>query len=179
MSSPDRSSRPALPVLALLSTLALAGCFRPMYAEPASGGPGLTEKMASVEVTPIAVGSRDARVAQQVRNNLQFALTGGGEAGTPAYTLSLDVRSNQSDLIVDAETNEPQVDAVTVSGEFTLTPVGSKTPVLTGKNYARKAYDRSLQRFAAVRAARDAENGAAEVLADAIKTRVAIYLATR
>ena len=161
----------------LLPALLLGGCFRPMYATPASGGPGLADKLAAVEVTPIEIGSRDARVAQQVRNNLQFAFTGGGEAAAPQYVLTLKVKSTDSDFIVDATTNERQVDAVVVSGEFWLTPVGSKTPVLAAKNYARKAYDRSRQAYAAVRAARDAENGAAAVLADAIKTRVAIYLA--
>jgi LPS-assembly lipoprotein len=179
MSSPDRSPRrTVLIALAALPALLLAGCFRPMYATPSDGGPALGDRLAAVAVAPIEVGIRDARVAQQVRNKLEFAFTGGSAAPPPRYNLTLKVRSTQNDFISDTQTGTPEIDYVVVSGEFTLTPIGSQTPVLTGKNYARKSYAVSLQRFANVRAGRDAENGAAEVLADAIKTRVAIYLSS-
>jgi LPS-assembly lipoprotein len=41
------------------------------------------------------------------------------------------------------------------------------------------SYDRFPQRFASVRAARDAEIRVAKLLADQIRTRVAAHLATR
>jgi LPS-assembly lipoprotein len=174
MSWSDRSVRLARLTVAGLLSLALTGCFRPMYASTAPGTPRLSDVMASVAIEPVK-----GRVAQQVRNNLDFGLTGGSGSAPPRYTLNLDVNSTVSTSIVDARTNEPQVDTVMLLADFTLTPVGGPqpaVPVLVGKNYARKSYDRTLQRFAALRAARDAENSAAKVLADEIKTRVAIYL---
>jgi len=44
--------------------------------------------------------------------------------------------------------------------------------------YTRTSYHRGLQRFAAVRAGRAAENAAATVLADQLKTRLAIFLSS-
>src|SRR6059058_3087386 len=109
MSSPDRSPRrAALIALAALPALLLAGCFRPMYAAPSTGAPGLADRMAAVAVTPIEVGVRDARVAQQVRNKLEFAFTGGGAAAPPRYDLTLKVKSTQSDFIAGPLTNAPE-----------------------------------------------------------------------
>ena len=175
MSSLDqRPRRIALLALALMPTLMLGGCFRPMYATPADGGPALTEKLAA-----ISVDLTDSRVGQQVRNNLTFGLTGGGGPAAPRYNLHLRVVSTLDTAIVNSRINTPEIDVVILSGTYTLTPAnGSNLVLLEGKAYARKSYDRGLQRFAAVRAGRDAENAAATVLADQLKTRLAIFLSS-
>ena len=52
-----------------------AGCFQPMYAEKApDGGPGLREKLSTVEFPPLNVpnGSREARLGVAIRNELMF-----------------------------------------------------------------------------------------------------------
>jgi LPS-assembly lipoprotein len=178
MSSSDRLAGPAPKkalalVLALASALALAGCFRPMYASVSpTTGQTLDTTLASVVINPVS-----GRVAQQVRNNLDFDITGGGVRPEARYTLSLTVSSSRYSSIINVQTNEPQVDTVVVTADFALTPVGGKAPALTGHNFANKSYDRTLQRFAALRAARDAENSASETVADQIRTRIAAYLA--
>ncbi len=172
MSSPDRFRRAALALAVLAPVSVLGGCFRPEYAADTPGVPGVGDALKAVQIDTI-----DGRVGQQVRNNLSFAFTGGGEALPARYVLHATVKSSTTDVIVDVPTNLPEVDTVAVVAEFTLTPVGSDKPVLDGKNFARKSFDRSLQRFAAVRAQRDAENLAAATLADEIKTRVAGYFA--
>lgn len=176
MSSSERSFRLVAPVFVVAAALLLGGCFRPMYATTsvAPGAPPLTETLAAV-----SVGKIEGRVGQQVRNALEFGLTGGSGAAPPRYRLEMAVISSRTTAIVDVENDEPRIDTVTLTGTFSLFPVDSKTPVLRGTNYARKSFDRGLQRFAALRAARDAENGAARVLADQIKTRVAMFLAER
>ena len=176
MSSPDqRLRRTALLALALVPTLMLGGCFRPMYAAPSDGGPALTERLAA-----ISVDLAGSRVGQQVRNNLTFGLTGGGAPAVPKYILHMTVISTLDTDIVDSRANTPEIDVVILSGTYTLTPAdGSDKVLLEGKAYARKSYDRGLQRFAALRAARDAENDAATLVADQIKTRLAIYLSSR
>jgi LPS-assembly lipoprotein len=172
MSSPDRMPRRALRAFALVGTLILGGCFRPMYATVSPSGVPLQTTLASV-----SMGSVTGRVAQQVRNNLDFGLTGGGDRPKVRYVLDLSVTSSRTTSIVEARTNEPEVDTVTVTADFTLTPIGSETPVFTGKNVATKSFDRTLQRFAALRAARDAEDSASRIVADQIRTRVAAWLA--
>jgi LPS-assembly lipoprotein len=164
--------RRAVLVLALVPVLALGGCFRPMYASVSPTGQTLDTTMASVMINPVS-----GRVPQQVRNNLDFGLTGGGARPDIRYTLNLSVTTSRYSSIVDVQTDQPQVDTVIVSADFTLTPVGGKAPVLTGHNFASKSFDRTLQRFVALRAARDAENSASEIVADQIRTRVAAYLA--
>jgi len=172
MSSSDRVAARALKPAVLIVALALGGCFRPMYASVSPTGQALDTTLASVMINPVS-----GRVPQQVRNNLDFGLTGGGARPEIRYTLNLSVTASHYSSIVDVQTNQPQVDTVIVTADFTLTAVGGKAPVLTGHDFANKSYDRTLQRFEAVRATRDAENSAAEVVADQIRTRVAAYLA--
>ena len=119
MSSSDRMLRRARPALALAAALMLGGCFRPMYANVSPSGVNLADTMASVTIAPAS-----GRVAQQVRNNLDFALTGGGERAVPRYTLTIGATSTRTSSIVDVQTNEPQIDTVTVTGTFALTPIG-------------------------------------------------------
>ena len=51
--------------------------------------------------------------------------------------------------------------------------------VLTEQALARVSIDRSQQRFANVRAVRDAENRAAKVVAEQIRSRLASFFLTR
>ena len=172
MSSPDRIARRASTALALVSALFLSACFRPMYASVSSTGVPLTATMASVTIPAV-----DGRVPQQVRNHLDFALTGGAAHAPTRYVLDLQVTSVHTSSIVNVRTDEPEIDTVIVTANFTLTAPGSQTAVLSGRNISTKSYDRTLQRFAASRALRDAEDSAARVVADQIHTRVAAYLA--
>ena len=172
MSSSDRMLRRARPALALAAALMLGGCFRPMYANVSPSGVNLADTMASVTIAPAS-----GRVAQQIRNNLDFALTGGGERAVQRYTLTIGATSTRTSSIVDVQTNEPQIDTVTVTGTFALTPIGGTAPVLSGRNISSKSFDRTLQRYAAMRAARDAEDSTAAVVADQIRLRIAAYLA--
>ena len=157
MSSSDRLLRLVPPALALVAALGLAGCFRPMYASTPNT-PTLAGAMAAVSVDKI-----EGRVGQQVRNALDFGFTGGAGNAPPRYRLAVELTELRTSAIVDVRSDEPQVDTVTLTGTFKLFPVDKDTPVLTGKNVAAKSFDRDLQRFAALRAARDAENSAAQI----------------
>jgi len=174
MSSSDRRTRRALLLaLGLAPTLMLGGCFRPMYATPSDGGPALNERLSA-----IAVEAATERVEQQVRNALTFGLTGGGAPAQPKYLLHMSVTSSATSGIVDSRANTPEIDTVVVTCSYGLTAIGDpQVLLLSGKAYGRKSYDRGLQRFAALRAQRDAENDAAVLVADQLKTRLAIFLA--
>ena len=71
-------------------TMALAGCFQPMYGDHnAAGGPGVRGKLAAGNGPPIAGpnGWPIARMGVEVRNILSFKMTGtGGNAagGVPS-----------------------------------------------------------------------------------------------
>jgi LPS-assembly lipoprotein len=171
-SSNHMSRRAALALIAVGSMLTLGGCFTPLYGPDPSGGPSMADKLSAVAVEPI-----NSRIGVQLRNELIFGLTGGGAPAAPAYTLSVAVASSVESSIIDAETSKPQIDTVRLTGNFTLKDTASGEIVLSSRQFALTTYDRGLQRFAAVRAQRDAENRAATVLADQIKTQLAIHFA--
>jgi LPS-assembly lipoprotein len=175
MSSPDRPTRrAALLAVALLPALMLGGCFRPMYAETDNAAtPGLTERLAAVGIDPQTTD----RIGQQIRNKLSFNLTGGGDAPAPRYMLNLETSTFADTALVDTLNNAPEIDTVTVTCDFTLRDPKTDKVLFKARANARKSYGRGLQRFAAVRAQRDAENATADILADQIRTRLAIYLA--
>jgi LPS-assembly lipoprotein len=88
MSSPDF---PRLTRLLLVLALAglTAGCFQPLYGEQTvGGGSSVRDKMAAVDVAPVvaSVGTRLPRVGGEVRNELIYQLTGGGEANTTSIS---------------------------------------------------------------------------------------------
>ncbi|CAM5772721.1 hypothetical protein LMIY3S_03938 [Labrys miyagiensis] len=173
MSSSDRiTRRRALFALALVPTLMLGGCFRPMLADPANGAPGLKDRLAAISIDPV-----DDRVGQQVRNKLSFNLTGGDYAPPPRYTLALVTSSFADSALVDALNLTPQIDTVTLTCDFTLKDAATGKVLFKAKTNTRKSYASGLQRYATVRAQRDAENDAADVMADQIRLRLATWLA--
>lgn len=171
-SSSQTSRRGALFALALLPAVMLGGCFRPMLADPGNGSPGLKGRLASIAIDPV-----DDRVGQQVRNRLSFNLTGGAEAPPSRYRLVLATSSSFDSALVDALNATPQVDTVTLTTDYTLLDPATDKILLKAKNFARKSYNSGLQRFASVRARRNAENDAADVMADQIRLRLATWLA--
>jgi LPS-assembly lipoprotein len=175
MSWPDRQFRARLAAAGVL-TLALGGCFQPMYGEsPVVGRSSLRDALRDVEIAAI-----DGRIGQEIRNDIIFELTGGdgNPAGAP-YRLSLTVSAGNLNPIVDSSTRIPLVDVVTLNVTYKLLDVSANKTVLSDSALARVTVDRSMQRFARVRAVRDAENRAAKVVAQQIRSRLASFFLTR
>jgi LPS-assembly lipoprotein len=177
-------SSPEFPRFArLLAALALAGltagCFQPMYGESSSGGAGIKDKMSEVEVAPVATpnGTRLSRVGGEVRNELIYELTGGGVPGTTGYRLDVRLESNLRSVIVDINTARPEFQDYGIDAVYTLVEVGTGKKVVTGTAFSRVSYNipGQQQRFAGDRGLRDAENRAAKVIADSIRSRLASY----
>jgi LPS-assembly lipoprotein len=168
----------------LCAALALAGlaagCFQPLYGtQNSGGGPGVVDKMSSVDVAPVDApnGTRLSRVGHEVRENMIFGLTGG--AGSPAtnYKLVIRLSSQQTSVIVDIATARPDIQNYGIDASYTLTDLTTKKTVVSGQTFSRVSYDipGQQQRFAGDRGLRDAENRAAKVIADNIKSRLASY----
>ncbi len=180
MWSPDR--RLLMRSLAACSLAGLtAGCFQPLYGDPnVVPTAGLDSKMAAVDVMPIpaASGTRIARVAVQVRDKLLFDVThGGATPTTKQYRLDVQLAASQSQIIVDVTTNRYDVQTYGLEANYTLTDLNTKRPVVQSSTFARVSYDTpgQQQRFAGERGLRDAENRAADTIADNIRNRLASY----
>ena len=174
MSSPDRTTHhAALLAGALLPTLTLSGYFRPIYVSADNAAvSGLTQRLASID---IADPGEDP-ATQMIRNKLSFNLS-GGDTPAPRYRLTLAPSVDVGTALVNALEDTPQVNTLTLTCDFTLYSLsGDKKMLFKAKGSAGNSYDRGLQRFAALRAMRDAQGASADMLADQIRTRVAISL---
>jgi LPS-assembly lipoprotein len=164
-------------VLALAATT--AGCFQPMYAEHTDGTPDLREKLLGVEVPPVDKpnGSREARVGVEIRNALAFKLYGNATGMPPTHRLVLRFNTGKSSLMVDQTTGLPTSENYGIDAQFNLIEIASNKSVMTGSSFARVSYDMpgSYQRFARARALRDAEDRAAQEIAEKIQTRLAAF----
>jgi LPS-assembly lipoprotein len=148
---------------------------RPLYSSaPLSAGSqvGAAAELASISVKPVRT-----RYAQQVRNNLIFALgQGAGEPASPVYTLDLGVTELvESAALVQVQTDEdePTAGTVTLTANYVLTDAKTGAVIATGKRSIPSSFDRPLQEYASYRAQIDAENRAARELADLVRLSIA------
>jgi LPS-assembly lipoprotein len=172
--------RTAARLLAVAALAALtAGCFQPMYAERTDGTPGLREKLMGVEIPPVdkANASRDARIGVEIRNALAFKLYGNATGMPPTHRLVLRFNSNRSSLMIDPATALPSSENYGIDAQYNLIEIASNKSVMTGSTFSRVSYDipGSIQRFARARAFRDAEDRAAQEIAENIQTRLASF----
>ena len=164
----------AAPVLAACSD----GGFRPLYGVTPSGAP-VQERMAQVEVAPIP-----GRVGQRIRNEVIFQNTGGGDPLPPTHRLEVAIKENVISTLVRPD-GTAAGEVYTIEASFRIIKISDKKVVFQGTSHARASYERSTIasiptgstfNYANVRAREDAENRAARVIADDLKTRVATYL---
>jgi LPS-assembly lipoprotein len=173
--------RIAARLLAVAALAALtAGCFQPMYAERSDGTPGLREKLMGVEIPPVDKpnASREARIQVDIRNALAFKLYGNATGMPPTHRLVLRFSTSRSSLILDPRTALPSSENYGIDAQYNLIEIVSGKSVMTGTTFSRVSYDTftgQMQRFARARALRDAEDRAAQEIAENIQTRLASY----
>ena len=172
--------RIAARLLAVAALAALtAGCFQPMYAERGDGTPALREKLMGIELPPIdkANASREARVGVEVRNALAFKLYGTATGMPPTHRLVIRFNSSRSSLIINPNTGLPSSENYGIDAQYNLVEVVTGKSVMTGTTFSRVSYDMpgSYQRFSRNRAVRDAEDRAANEIAENIATRLASF----
>lgn len=156
--------------------IGLSGCFQPLYGPTASGVP-LSASLAAIEVDDLKVAPIGLeRFAHYLRSELIFDLDGSGQPQPKRYRLALAPSQRLQTPIVDTQTG--RADSATLIGEvtYTLTALDGGRVITTGQAISSVTYDRVVQRFATIRAARDAEMRLAKLLAEQIKHRVAIAM---
>jgi LPS-assembly lipoprotein len=174
------STRIVARLLAVVALAALtAGCFQPMYAEHADGTPALREKLMGVELPPVDKpnASRDARIGVEIRNALAFKLYGNATGSPPTHRLVIKFQTSRTSLIIDPTTALPTNEDYGIDLQYNLIEIASNKSVMTGTTFSRVSYDipGSYQRFARARAFRDAEDRAAQEVAERIQTRLASF----
>ena len=158
--------------------ITLAGCVRPLYGEM-SAGHAVRPELAAINVKPM-----NDVIGHYLREELIFNLTGGApdsQLGQTKY--NLEIKTSYQSLAAAIDTSESingRADAasVQVTANYTLTDLkGNK--IADGTVTASGSIDRLTQRFAALRAVRDAKIRVSKTLADMIETRLAAYFASK
>jgi LPS-assembly lipoprotein len=153
----------------LLLALPVAGCFQPLYGEAAH--PGLTADLQAIAVEPI----KD-RIGHYLGNDLSANLNGTGTTPEPKYRLTVTTSETSATPTVSSQIQVANAATVTVTATYTLRPAGGGATIITGTASNAAVYDRTEDRFANLRAQRDAEIRLAKSLADEIELRLAAYL---
>ena len=141
--------------------------------------PGLRDKLMAVDLPPVDKpnASREARVRVAIRNALAFKLYGNATGAPPLYRLVLKFTTSRSSLMVDPITALPTSENYGIDAQYNLVEIATNKSVMTGTTFSHVSYDipGSYQRFARARAFRDAEDRAAQEIAEHIQTRLASY----
>ena len=160
--------------LLLAAAPALSACsegFKPLYGV-GSGGAGLQKRLARVDFAPIP-----GRVGQRIRNELLFESTGGGGGSgeAPKQRLEIALKESLTSALVRID-GEAAAQIYAIEASFRLIDVNNKQVVFQGTSVARANFERFSSVYSNVRAREDAENRAAKVIAEDVKTRLATYL---
>jgi LPS-assembly lipoprotein len=162
-------------LFAFASAIPLAGCIQPLYG--ANGG--FDNSPLAAELQAIEVDEIPGRMGHYVRNELIYGFNGTGSTVQPRYRLTVTLRERVQTPILDTVTGRATSATVIADAEFRLVALPQNTEITKGTALNIASYDRFSNRFANVRAARDAEIRDAKVIADSIRTRVATEMATR
>src|SRR5256885_3032075 len=95
----------------------------------------------------------------------------------PTHRLVLRFNTSRSSLMLDPATALPSSENYGIDAQYNLIDLATNKSVMTGTTFSRVSYDipGQLQRFARQRAFRDAEDRAANEIAENIQTRLASF----
>jgi LPS-assembly lipoprotein len=176
-------------VVALAAALVLAGCgWRPLYerpsASPTSGG--VSTDLAKISIDPVVpesgldplTGSSDSlydsRAAQLLQNYLKDALNPYGPPSSAAYHLAIQLKQ-QTRAAASLGNGTATREDLIMTAEYQLNdPKGQ--PVLNDVANIVTSYDILREPFMDLSSRRDAQQRAAQQIAQAIQTRLAVYL---
>ena len=156
----------------IVPAFVLSGCFQPMY----GSGVGVDTR---AELQSIAIDPVPGRLGHYLTEELRFLLNGTGQEPTPRYRLAVTFTQSGQTSLVDTVTGRATSNSLSVRANYKLLPAMGGEPVTEGYVISLADYDRGSNRYANVRAARDAEIRNAKTMADQIRTRIASTLASR
>jgi LPS-assembly lipoprotein len=177
-------------VLAVVAVLVVAGCgWRPLYerpsASPTSGGAGAALAQIAIDpvapeenIDPLSGGSNDAlynsRAAQLLQNYLTNALNPYGAPSPALYHLAIQLRQRTRSAASLGNGQSTREDLI-MTAEYQLNDAKGE-PVMKDVASIVTSYDILREPFSDLSSRRDAQQRAAQELAQAIQTRLAVFL---
>jgi LPS-assembly lipoprotein len=161
-------------VLAALIGPTVSGCgVHPLYGS-LSGGGDVASQLQAIKIAPIP-----DRLGHYLENELIFGFNGTGAPVDPRFLLEIKVSEIVQSPLIDTVTGYPTSGTVVVTATYKLTPTGGGEPIVKGTATTVASYDRNSQRFANIRASRDAEIRDARLLAEQIRINIAAAFAEK
>ncbi|MEJ0074076.1 MAG: hypothetical protein WDO17_01285 [Alphaproteobacteria bacterium] len=173
--------RNSLRIAAVVAAGALnAACFQPLYASKSfNGETPIATALAQVQVERVDApnGTPESRIAVELQNALGFEINGSTGLISPTHALKVRMNVGRNSIMTDINTGLVVAEITGIDANFTLTELATGKVVMRGNTFSRVSseYPGQQQRFARVRARLDAENRAAKVIAENVRTRVASY----
>ena len=163
--------------LSVITVLALSvsACLRPLHGPTASGA-RMQDVFAAIQVEPVSAPQSQQRLTHYLRSELVFDLDGSGQPPPKRYKLTVAAAEAVSAPIVDTVTGRANAATLIANADYTLATLDGTRVITSGRATASASYDRHAQRFASVRASRDAEIRVAKLLSEQIRTRLAAAL---
>lgn len=171
--------RPAALFLLLCCGLLLSACqVRPLYMTGHNGlSGGMAPITADLKAIDVTIDSRADVAKQALMNAVIFALRDGASLSQERYKLSILLTKRTQRVAVEEFQDVPNAYFVELVASFTLFDNTTQRTLLTGQSFSNSSYDFSTQRFANIRAERDADQRAAAVIAKDLQVRLAAYFA--
>ncbi|CAH1662896.1 conserved hypothetical protein [Hyphomicrobiales bacterium] len=163
--------RRALLAAALGAAVLLGGCFQPLYSENTTStvGGSVKSAMRGIEIPEIK-----GLMGHYFRNEMVFELDGSGDPDAPKkLRLEANIAESIEVITVDYAAGRADSAVLIATATWKVTRIGTGEVVSSGTNSVRAPYERSSQRFASVRAARDAQVRAAKNLATIVRGQIA------
>ena len=163
-------------ILAALSIVSVAGCtVEPLNSsqsnsEIASGS--FSSSTRSI-LQQTEVDSVTTREAQQVRNQLLFAMNGGTLRPDGRYRVKLDVESKTVGVSIEQNSLSPTASQIIMKTEYILVDKIQNKTVAQGERQVVTPFNNLPQSFASQRAAREAVNRAAAQMAQQLRLAIA------
>ena len=142
----------------------LSGCFQPLHG-PQFGA--IQPMLGAVDVVQM-----EGHFGHQLKSELDFLFNNGEPPASPKYRLSIVPSGSSGSVIVNVDSGRPQMMNYATVANYSLVSIADGKVVSFGTARSNVSYDRDSQRFATIRAQRDAEIRAAKSLAEEIKIRV-------
>jgi len=153
--------------LRLAGMLALAGmgsgCLQPVHSTR-FGSESVQSQLSEISVTQV-----EGYLGYALKTELDYLLTNGQPVKTGRYQLKVATKQNKGSSIIDATTGRAQLVTIQVEAIYELRETKGGKIRGSGRTFASATYDRSQQRFATIRAQRDAEERVGKALAERLK----------
>jgi len=158
--------------IVLAASIGLAGCaFKPLYGVTSTGSE------VNTELAYIAIPEQNTRLNQLIRNDLLSSMSPAGGPLGDRYRLEYVTRGSTFDMILERNTDVSRK-MYKLDVAYRLFDNETGKVIHKGRTFSNVAYDRVTQEFSNIHARTNAEERAAQQVADDMRTRIAAYFSS-